>query len=77
MAITVPAEAVLRSADGDWVVFVEEALGRFTPKEIEIVENLGNKVIIKGIDSGITIVSKGAFFVQSELAKSGFEIHNH
>ncbi len=77
MAITVPAEAVLRSADGDWVVFVEQASGRFVPKEIEIVENLGNEVIIKGIDSGINIVSKGAFFVQSELAKSGFEVHNH
>ncbi len=77
MAISVPAEAVLKSADGDWVVFVEQASGRFTPKEVEIIENLGEKVIIKGIDSGVTIVSKGAFFVQSELAKSGFEVHNH
>jgi RND family efflux transporter MFP subunit len=77
MAISVPAEAVLKSADGDWVVFVEQASGRFTPKEVEVTENMGEKVIIKGIDSGVTIVSKGAFFVQSELAKSGFEIHNH
>lgn len=76
-AITVPAQAVLRGADGDWMLFVEQAPGRFVPKEVEIVENLGDKVIIDGIDSGTRIVSKGAFFVQSELAKSGFSVHNH
>ncbi len=76
-ALAVPAEAVLRSPDGDWMVFVEEAAGRFVPKEIEVLEKLGDKVIIDGLKPGTTIVSKGAFFVQSELAKSGFEVHNH
>jgi len=76
-AITVPAEAVLRGADGDWMLFVQEKPGRFVPKEVEIVENLGDTVIIEGVDVGTTIVSKGAFFVQSELSKSGFSVHNH
>lgn len=76
-AITIPSQAVLRSSDGDWMVFVEESPGRFVPKEIEVVENLGDKVVIQGLDTGATIVSKGAFFVQSELAKSGFSVHNH
>ncbi len=76
-AIAIPAESVLRSSDGDWMLFVEEAPGRFVPKEVDIVENLGETVVVEGIESGTTIVSKGAFFVQSELAKSGFSVHNH
>ena len=76
-AITIPAEAVLRSPDGDWMLFVEEAPGRFVPKEVEIVENLGDKLVVSGVESGTTIVSKGAFTIQSELAKSGFSVHNH
>ena len=76
-AIAVPTEAILRSSDGDWMLFVEQAPGRFVPQEVEIVQNLGDKVSVKGIESGTSIVSKGAFFVQSELAKSGFSVHNH
>ncbi len=76
-ALVVPSEAVLRSSDGDWMLFIEKTKGRFIPKEVEIIENLGNTVVIEGIEEGVTIVSKGAFFVQSELAKSGFSVHNH
>lgn len=76
-AIAIPAESVLRSPDGDWMLFVEEAPGRFVPKEVEIVQNMGDTVVVSGIDAGTTIVSKGVFFVQSEMAKSGFEVHNH
>ncbi|HHL18456.1 MAG TPA: efflux RND transporter periplasmic adaptor subunit [Thiothrix sp.] len=75
--MSIPAEAVLRGSDGDWVLFVEVAAGRFEPKEVEIVENVGDRVIISGLKSGTTIVSKGTFALQSELAKGGFEIHNH
>jgi RND family efflux transporter MFP subunit len=75
--LVVPAEAVLRGSDGDWLLFIEEGAGQFEPKEIKIVENLGDRVIIEGVKEGTRIVSKGAFFVQSELAKSGFEVHNH
>lgn len=76
-AITVPAESVLRGSDGDWILFVEVASGRFEPKEVEIEENLGDMLVVSGIKDGITIVSKGAFTLQSEMAKSGFDVHNH
>lgn len=75
--LAVPTAAVLRGADGDWQVFVETAAGRFEPKEVEVVGNMGDRMIIEGLDEGTTIVSKGAFFIQSEIAKSGFEVHNH
>lgn len=75
--IVAPMEAVLRSADGDWQVFVEAAPGRFEPKEVELLLTVGDRALIDGIAEGTTIVGKGAFFVQSEIAKSGFEVHNH
>lgn len=75
--IVVPLAAVLRGPDGDWQVFVETAPGRFEPREVEVVRTVGDQMLIKGIAEGTTVVTKGAFFVQSEIAKSGFEVHNH
>jgi len=75
--IAVPVAAVLRSPDGDWQVFIEEAPGRYEPKEIEVLRTVGRKMVIDGLKNGERIVSKGAFFIQSEIAKGGFEIHNH
>ena len=75
--IVVPLAAVMRSPDGDWQVLVESAPGRFEPKEVEVLRTVGDQMLIEGIAEGTTIVSKGAFFVQSEIAKSGFSVHNH
>lgn len=76
--LAVPTESVLRSPDGDWVVFVEqEKKGKFKPEEIEIIKTIGNYTVIKGLPEGTRIVTYGTFFVQSELAKSGFSVHNH
>ncbi len=75
--IVVPVSAVLRSPDGDWQVFVETDQGRFEPKEIVVLDTVADRMLIEGIDEGVTIVGKGAFFVQSEMAKGGFDPHNH
>jgi len=75
--IVVPLASVLRAADGDWQVFVEIVPGRFEPKEVEVLRTVGDQMLIDGLAEGTTIVSKGAFFVQSEIAKSGFSVHNH
>ena len=79
--LTLPVAAVLRSPDGDWQVFIEEAPGRFEPREIEVVRRLTGRLaghlIVEGLEPGTRVVTEGAFFVQSELAKGGFEIHNH
>ena len=77
-ALLVPESAVLRSSDGDWQVFVEQdEVGEFKGVEIELVDIRNGQAIITGLDIGTTVVVEGAFFVQSELAKSGFDIHNH
>jgi len=76
-ALALPKNSVLRSADGDWVIFVEEEPGHFKRQEIEIKGHSGNMAIVDGVAPGTRVVIKGAFFVQSEIAKSGFEVHNH
>jgi multidrug efflux pump subunit AcrA (membrane-fusion protein) len=76
-APAVPNEAVLRSPDGDWQVFVEHEPGVFEPREVEVVRTTSGFTVISGIEAGIRVVTRGAFFLQSELSKSGFDIHNH
>jgi cobalt-zinc-cadmium efflux system membrane fusion protein len=76
-ALAVPNEAVLRSPDGDWQVFVEHEPDVFEPREVEVVRTTSGFTVISGIEAGIRVVTRGAFFLQSELSKSGFDIHNH
>jgi RND family efflux transporter MFP subunit len=76
-ALAIPNDAVLRSPDGDWQVFIEHEPGEFEPHEVEIVRSSSGLTVIEGLDPGTKVVTKGVFFLQSELAKSGFEIHNH
>ncbi len=75
--MTVPMDAVMRSPDGDWQVFVEKKAGEYEPQEVEIIRSIPGMAIIEGLAPGTRVVTKGAFFVQSEFAKSGFEVHNH
>lgn len=76
-ALAVPNDAVLRSPDGDWQVFVEPEPGEFEPHEVDVIRTTAGFTVIGGVEPGTRVVIKGAFFLQSELAKSGFDIHNH
>ncbi len=77
-ALSLPEAAVLRSADGDWQVLVEQDVaGEFRAVEVEVVRVFDGVAIIRGIKPATRVVTRGAFFVQSELAKSGFSVHNH
>jgi cobalt-zinc-cadmium efflux system membrane fusion protein len=76
--LSLPESAVLRSPDGDWQVFVAgDEDGAFEPVEVELVRTLAGLAVIKGVPEGTQVVTRGAFFLQSELAKSGFDIHQH
>ena len=75
--LAVPNDAVLRSPDGDWQVFIEHEPGGFEPREVEVIRRAAKFTVIGGLEPGSRAVTRGAFFLQSELAKSGFELHNH
>jgi RND family efflux transporter MFP subunit len=76
-ALAVPNEAVLRSMDGDWLVFVEHEPGEFESREVDVIRTAAGFTVIGGVETGTRVVTHGAFFLQSELAKSGFDIHDH
>lgn len=75
--LAVPNEAVLRSPDGDWQVFIEHEAGVFEPHEVDMIRTTTAFTVIGGVEPGTRVVTRGAFFLQAELAKSGFDIHNH
>ena len=76
-ALVVPEDAVMRSPDGDWQVFVEREPGEFESREVEVIRTSAGQAVIEGLGRGTRVVTRGAFFLSSELAKSGFDIHNH
>ncbi len=77
LALAVPDTALIRSPDGDWQLFIETQPGTFEPKEVDILRRNAGLVEIEGLEPGVRIVTQGVFFLQSELAKAGFAVHNH
>ena len=75
--MAVPETALVRGADGDWIIFVEDHPGEFEAIEVELGRALGDYREIIGLESGSRVVTQGAFFVASEIAKGGFDPHNH
>jgi RND family efflux transporter MFP subunit len=75
--ILLPETALMRSSDGDWTVFIEQDKGVFKQQEVELINTINDMHRIKGLKAGQRIAVKGAFFLASELAKGGFDPHNH
>ncbi|MBU2882766.1 efflux RND transporter periplasmic adaptor subunit [Psychrosphaera sp. B3R10] len=75
--IAVPEEALIRSSDGDWTVFIEDHPNEFKAVEVTRGRSFGDYCEVLGIEAGTKVVTRGAFFVASEIAKGGFDPHNH
>lgn len=75
--LAVPSDALVRSPDGDWIIFEQDDDGGLKPVEVERERVIGEWTVIEGIRAGTSVAVSGAFFLQSELAKGGFDIHNH
>ena len=75
--IILPETALMRSSDGDWAVFIEQSSGVFKQQEVELENTINGQHSINGLHAGQRIAVKGAFFLASEMAKGGFDPHNH
>ncbi|MCF2856190.1 efflux RND transporter periplasmic adaptor subunit [Pseudoalteromonas sp. SMS1] len=73
----VPESAVIKDVDLNWVVFVEQPDKSFLPLPVQLGTQINQLRIINGLPEGSRIAVKGAFFIASEFAKSGFDPHNH
>jgi len=76
-ALLITEHAVQRQGS-ELIVFVEEEPGHFERREVETSKaSMGMVSILKGVKPGERVVTQGAFVLASELAKAGFEVHNH
>lgn len=81
--IVLPDSALSRSGDGDWQVFVEGADGDFEAIEVDVLQRQSGLSVVRSPElaqartAGLGLVVSGAFFLASEQAKSGFDIHAH
>ena len=70
VVIVVPPGAV-QTVDGKSVVFVEQSVGRFAIRAVDLgVESDGQVEILAGITAGDRVVASGSFLLKSELLKA-------
>ncbi len=71
--LAVPREAV-QDIKGEKVVFVAQADNSFEKKVVEVGQEQGEKIeIISGLQSGQRVVTKGVFFLKTELLKAAIQ----
>ncbi|MDQ6987608.1 MAG: efflux RND transporter periplasmic adaptor subunit [Mariprofundaceae bacterium] len=72
------AEQAVQRQGSELIVFVEDEAGHFERREIRIGKaSMGFVPVLEGVKEGESVVVSGAFVLASELAKAGFEVHNH
>jgi RND family efflux transporter MFP subunit len=77
MALLLPEQAIQRQGS-ELIVFVEEEPGHFERREVRVGKpTMGLVPVLEGVKEGESVVIRGAFVLASELAKSGFEAHQH
>ncbi len=71
--LAVPREAV-QDINGEKVVFVAQADNSFEKKVVEIGREQGERIeILNGLQSGQRVVTKGGFFLKTELLKGSLQ----
>ena len=75
--LAVPESALMQDDAGNWTVFVEFKAGHFKQSPVKREPARAGLVPISGLAEGTVVATEGAFFLAAELAKSGFDIHNH
>jgi len=75
--LAVDKTALMRTADGDMVIYIEVKPNYYKPQHVQVIKRVGPWRIIRGVKPGVRIVTKGAFFVHAEALKGGFTKHNH
>ncbi|WP_083394801.1 efflux RND transporter periplasmic adaptor subunit [Marinobacter sp. AC-23] len=73
----VPERALNRNSAGEWVLFVQEVPGKYRQVDVQRLKELSGKVEVAGVKPGTTVVTDGAFYLNSEIAKGSFSVHNH
>ena len=74
-ALTVPAEAVVRTGRRALVYLLDPAggaTGRYRPVEVELGPEMGERIVVrKGLEPGQQVVASGQFLIDSEASLQG------
>jgi membrane fusion protein, heavy metal efflux system len=71
-ALIVPNEALYQRDDGSWLAFLQQDATHYRRTPVKILNDLGDSKQIEGIEPGAKVVTRGAFFLHSELSKASF-----
>ena len=63
--LIVPRDAVIETGDHVYTL-VARGGGRFEPREVHILGRAGDHVMVEGLESGESVVTSAAFFIDSE-----------
>ncbi len=75
--VAVAREALMRRAEGGWMVFVKDEEG-FRPVPVRVLAEDRNYAAVEGLEPGAVYVRSGAFTLKAELEKGQFEAgHAH
>jgi Cu(I)/Ag(I) efflux system membrane fusion protein len=70
-ALVVPAEAIIRTGKRA-IAYVVDAPGRYRPVDVEIGQELGDRMIVRrGLDAGQQVVASAQFLIDSEASLQG------
>ena len=70
-ALVLPAEAVIRTGKRS-LVYLSEQPGRFRPVEVEVGEQVDDRIVIRsGLSAGQHVVASGQFLLDSEASLQG------
>jgi Cu(I)/Ag(I) efflux system membrane fusion protein len=70
-ALVVPAEAVIRTGQRA-LVYVSDQPGRYRPVEVQVGEQVGEHIVVRGgLAAGQQVVASGQFLVDSEASLQG------
>lgn len=70
-ALVVPADAVIRTGKRA-IVYLSEQPGRYRPVEVEIGEQVDDRIVVRrGLSAGQQVVASGQFLVDSEASLQG------
>lgn len=83
--VVLPDTALSRSSDGHWQVFIAQQRDKapvagesgFIAREVTVLQRQRGMNLVAGLHDDQQVVISGAFFLASEQAKAGFDIHNH
>ncbi|MBT9495614.1 MAG: efflux RND transporter periplasmic adaptor subunit [Paucibacter sp.] len=70
-AIVVPAEAIIRTGKRA-IAYVVDAPGRYRPVDVEIGQEIGDKLVVRrGLEPGQHVVASAQFLIDSEASLQG------